>query len=134
MDCSLDLNQVCIKELEIVIGKKKLVVLLLLKSVLFISAIVINVLMEGSTTQLKIAPVLYMLFNLAVFNTLFFLPLFFIKFKKRKVLQKSLLGIFFGANTLLLWYFTITDIKYLVALLLTDVLLFNFFLSRKLNY
>lgn len=115
-------------------GKRRLALVLVIKSIIFIVLVVINAFIEDNVAQLRIGPVLYILFNLLIFNTVFFLPLFLLKLNKHAILRRNLVRILVVGNSVLLWYFTIPEIYYLVLLILFDLILFELYLIRNLSF
>lgn len=120
--------------MKISADRKKLLEALLYKSIFLIAMIDLNAFMMNEIDRFEIAPFLYMLFNLLIFNTLFFLPIILLNLKERIILKRFLLRIFVVGNTILVWYHTISDFKYLIVLILFDIVLFEIYLIRRLKY
>lgn len=135
MGCFQGQHLICIRDIEIMTGnKKRLIIILLIKSAIFILMVALDSLINEGVNQVRLAPVIYVLFNLVLFNTVFFLPIILIRLDNQQSLRRNLVRFFVLGNTLLLWYFTIPQYYYLIPLILVDFVLFEIYLIRKLGY
>lgn len=119
--------RICTKEQEIVTTKNR-AILIAIKTILFVVVTLFDF-SYFQSNEFWIGPILYVIFNLAITNTLFFLIFFLLKFKFKELVFK----IFFIGNTFMLWHFVSdTGVYHLIGLLVIDALLLSYFyLSRK---
>ena len=128
MDSFQDHLRICTKEQEIVTTKNR-AILIAIKTILFVGMHLLDF-NYFKSNEFWIGPVLYVIFNLVVTNTLFFLIFFLQKFK----FKEPVFRIFFIGNTFMLWYFVSdANFYYLIGSLIIDVLLLSCpYLLRKL--
>lgn len=120
MDSFQDHLRVCTKEQEIVTTKNR-TILIAIKTILFVGmyALYSDYLQSN---QFRVGPIIFVLFNLSVFNAVFFLVFFLLKFKYKEIAFKIL----FVLNTIVLWYFNMDGFYYLVGLIFIDALLLSY--------
>jgi hypothetical protein len=119
--------RICTKEQEIVTTKNR-ATLIAIKTILFVG--VYTVYSDYlQSNQFRMGPIIFILFNLAVFNTIFFIVFFLLRFRYKEIVFK----IFFIVNTVVLWYFNMDGFYYLMGLIFIDALLLGYpYLLRKL--
>jgi hypothetical protein len=126
MDSFQDHLRICTKDQEIVTTKNR-ATLIAIKTILFVGVFTTY---SGylQSNQFRIGPIIFILFNLAVFNTIFFIAFFLLRFRYKETVFK----IFFIINTVVLWHFNMGGLYYLIGLIFIDALLLGYpYLLRK---
>lgn len=117
-----------IKEQEIMIIDKKLLFVLFIKT--FLSVLLVMVSSVDKYTYIQISTIVYGLFGLSLFNSIFFSPLFLIPAirKKNKV---NVIRLFVLINTLVIWFGLYSELSYLMILICFDIILVELYLFRR---